>query len=102
MLRADGFRLFRGVVDRKKLKKQADPADYVRRTLVRKGLVLAPDGVNPAMPYRHREIRKDVIEIEQMQHVTGKFAGGPPEEPDYVERFLMGEPWGGIVKSAVV
>lgn len=102
MLKAAGWRLFRLTVDKKKLKSKADPAGYVREQAKRKGLVLDSEGRNPMQPFRYREIRKGVYEIEQLQNVTGQFAGCPPEHPDYFERFMAGEAWGGVVKTGTI
>lgn len=102
MLQAAGFRVFRMTVTKSKLRGKADPANFVRDIAKRKGLVLAMDGVNPQMPFRFREVRKGVIELDQVQSLTGSHAMAPPEQHDFVERFLQGEPWVGTVKTVAI
>lgn len=102
MLKDAGFRLFRLTIARKTVERQKDPVAYVRKAAARKGLIMDMEARNPAQPYRHREPRKGFVEIEQLQNITGAFAGCPPEREDYHERFMAGEAWGGVVKSATI
>lgn len=99
MLKADGYRLFRLTVSANVKRGGPADAERVRQACVKKGLVLDARR-NPAQPFRYREVKKNVYEFEQVQSYNGKHALAPPEQPEFLEQFLSGAPWLGVVKTA--